>query len=209
MEGNLFRLQVTGSYFLLNAISQSKLEMFLGVFIAIFVCSDFGEGTIRNIISRGFSRRNVFISKYVSCLVASLGLAIMSLVVGFAFGTIFGGIGDNWSIRFLPLIAAQILTVFAYASVFVFFSLLLKKLGGAITIAIVLPIVLPLLLTLMNAIFSKSHFDFTNLWLSGCMTSLADPNIEPKSFIVSLIVPSIYILLSDILGLIFFKKAEV
>ncbi len=209
MEGNLSRMQITGSFFLLNAISQSKLEVFTGIFIAIFVCNDFGEGTIRGIISRGFSRRNVFIAKYISCIVASFCLAIIGLIVGFGFGTIFGGIGDDWSIRFFPLITAQILTVFAYASLFVFFSLLFKKLGGAITVAIILPIALPLLLTLMNAIFTKSNFDFTNLWLSGCMTSLANPNIESKSFIISLIIPSLYIFISDILSLVFFKKAEV
>lgn len=209
MEGNLLRMNFTGSYFLLNALSQSKIEIFLGVFIAIFVCMDFGEGTIRNIVSRGFTRIEIYFSKLFVCLIASFCIVILNLITGFVLGTIFGGVGDDWTIKILPLILSQLLTIIAYASIFVFFSLLLKKLGSALAVAIILPMFLPLLLTLVNAIFSKVNFDFTNLWLSGCMSSLTNINIGTKELSILLVTPSLYIVLSIVLTLTFFKKTEV
>ncbi len=47
----------TASSALLSAVSSSSFTMVCGIFIALFVCTDYDQQTIKNVYSRGFSRK--------------------------------------------------------------------------------------------------------------------------------------------------------
>ena len=48
-----------------SAVSNSQLMMILGIFTAMFVCSEYDENTLKNIYSRGYGRIPVYIGKYI------------------------------------------------------------------------------------------------------------------------------------------------
>ena len=49
-------------------LSASSFELFVAIFIALFFTLDVSNGTMKNIIARGFSRESVFKSKFVVIL---------------------------------------------------------------------------------------------------------------------------------------------
>lgn len=52
---------------LLTAVNSSNFTMICGIFIALFVCTDYDQQTIKNVYSRGFSRSKVYFAKYIVC----------------------------------------------------------------------------------------------------------------------------------------------
>jgi len=53
--------------------------IFIGVFVAIFVSSEFGFGTMKNTLSRGAERIKVFFSKFIVCSGAALVMLFLFL----------------------------------------------------------------------------------------------------------------------------------
>ena len=56
---------------------------FLGIFMAVFVCHDFSQQTIKNVYARGYQRTTVYFAKYFISLVATLLMVLLYLAYGF------------------------------------------------------------------------------------------------------------------------------
>ncbi len=58
----------TGIYMLVGAVSSSNFTIVLAIFLSLFVCSDYTNGTLKNIIARGYSRTRIYAVKYMVSL---------------------------------------------------------------------------------------------------------------------------------------------
>ena len=61
--------------------------LIVGVFIAVFVSSEFGFGTMKNTLSRGADRTKVFLSKVIVCSCASVVMLFMFMLAVLATGS--------------------------------------------------------------------------------------------------------------------------
>ena len=81
ITGNLSGLSA-----LLSAITSANFVMISGIFIALFVCTDHDNQTIKNIYSRGFSKTKVYISKLIVCLCAVIVMFAITLGASYISG---------------------------------------------------------------------------------------------------------------------------
>jgi len=94
----------TGLARLLGALNNIYVIMVIGVFAAVYICGDFGNTVIKNIISKGYTRTQVYFAKYLITLIVSLAYALLAMLMGFLCGVIMWNAGSGWSARVLLLI---------------------------------------------------------------------------------------------------------
>lgn len=211
--GNLFIGEVTGSHdftafkALPTAITSGQIVILLAVFVSLFVCSDFIEGTIKNVISRGFSRTRVYITKYLVLIVAGLIFAILNMATTFVMSAILFGVGSP-SGNLLPMMLIQCLLVLSFVSLYQFFAVIFRKNGGSIAVGIVFPIFLNILLMVFPLIFKKAQFDFTMLNVSSCLSAVSDLAVTGKEMGIAVLNGFLYILIFGIAGALISRKRE-
>ena len=57
------QMGIDGMSVMIGAVSGGTLSMVIGVFVPLFVCEDYVSGTIRNIVTRGYTRLGIFSAK--------------------------------------------------------------------------------------------------------------------------------------------------
>lgn len=94
---------------------------FICIILAIFACSDFTHETMKVILSKGYSRQNIFLSKLICVLSASLIMFIFSMVISFIIGMStysHTGITEN----LFKILCVQAIIILAYSSLFFMIS---------------------------------------------------------------------------------------
>ena len=72
------------------SLLSGEISLLSTIFIALFCCLDFNEGTTKNIIGRGYSRTQVLLSKYIVSLIGLFSFYIISFIVIFCLFGING-----------------------------------------------------------------------------------------------------------------------
>ena len=164
-----FDVDLNGRRYLLTALGGNNLTMLLGIFIALYVCSDYVNQTAKNIIGRGYSRTSFVAAKELVTAAGTLIFCLTACGLSFAIATGYWGAGKAWALTDLYRLLVQLLSVLAYAAFFSFFSFLLKKSGGAIAFNIIVPAVLSLVLTIVDIFTTKQEFFLSEYWLAYCL----------------------------------------
>lgn len=158
----------------------SSFSTIAGVFVAIFVCSDYEQETIKNVYSRGFSRSAVFFSKYVAAVVGTFCMYILAAILNFALGCLLFGFkgfaAEGSAAEFILRLITQILLVWAYTSLAFMFAILFKKIGASIALIIIAPMVISVIIMVVSAFFTSPETGATTLdlsvyWLDGILTN--------------------------------------
>ena len=190
----------TGS--LLGMLPKSGFMSLLGVYLALFVCSDFSQHTIKNIYARGYSRDAVFAAKYLISLGVAVAMAVLYLVFSFLFtlllGTPVGHLtGEEWG-----SLALQLWIVVGVHALYFGIAMMVGKTGGSVAInvigiSLVFQIV-GLLLSIMNIDFNvdayniESLFQFvTGLQINDMSTAVV--NLDTGLIVRSLVMPVVYV----------------
>lgn len=133
------------SYNQLSASSQlmtffaGNTTLILAVLVALFVGSEFNQGTIKNIASRNYSRSSIYLSKLSVAILVSVFYTFLFVLIATltAFGLWgFGEISSDFWVQTLKKGTLELLLGAAYASLFVMFSILIRQNGGALAINI-------------------------------------------------------------------------
>ena len=195
-----------------TALDNSMLSLISGIFLAVFVSQDESLGTIKNIVSRGYSRTKIYFSKYIVSLVSVLLYALIVLIIGFIFGLSVSGVGTINSDFFVSIIG-QILVVIGFHALFFMFSTIFNKNGIIITLNIATPLIIKLVLGLLDSFLLKKDvkigFQFGDYWLDGLMSSFNAKTMNAGELTGSIIMTLIYIIVFITLGLMVYRKKEV
>ena len=162
---------VTAAEQMRRALGSSNVTLILGIFTALFVCSDYTEGTAKNIIGRGYTRSAWLTAKLGTILIAAAVYSAVCLATTFAAGTAFFGLGDIKKAGLIPAVPIQLLLVLAHAVLFALFSLLVRKTGGAIAMNLLVPSVVSLLLTIADVLIFEEESKLSDYWLSGVLSA--------------------------------------
>ena len=71
---------------MIGSASGGVLSMVIGVFIPLFACEDYVSGTIRNIVTRGYSRLGIFSAKLIAVMLATAVMTIACMAAGYLIG---------------------------------------------------------------------------------------------------------------------------
>jgi|GEM_PF-342475 len=170
-----------------------------GVFTAIFICSEYAYGTMRNLVSKSISRTKIFFSKFIVCCIVGVIFLLIFFISSLLGGLIIGYGGPFTGTEFLEILSKFLFALFitvAFISVFSFFSFLIRSTGGAIAVNLIIVYVIPIILTILNVIIlvtsegatTSSFID--NIWLGSLLNQIISaswPDNLPLSSIFSML----------------------
>ena len=200
---------LSGISYLMEAISGSALSAVLAVFIPLFICEDYASGTIRNIITRGFSRLEMFIAKLIAVLAATVLMTAVCLAAAYLVGTAFWGAGEpSLGSAQIKILLCQLAVIAAYATMFFAISSMLQKVGGSIAICLILPMAAVILLSLADAALAEREIELSGYWIENLGRSLASVEAEAEDIKKALIGAGCYFAASIAFSWLVIMKRE-
>lgn len=200
---------LSGISYLMEAISGSALSAVLAVFIPLFICEDYASGTIRNIITRGFSRLEIFIAKLIAVLAATVLMTAVCLAAAYLVGTAFWGAGEpSLGSEQVKILLCQLAVIAAYATMFFAISSMLQKVGGSIAICLILPMAAVILLSLADAALAEREIELSGYWIENLGRSLASVEAEAEDIKKALIGAGCYFAASIAFSWLVIMKRE-
>lgn len=196
-------------------IFRGNLITLLAIVVSILVSFDFSKGTVKNYISKGFKREEVYVSKFIVSFITFLIFVLVNflmfcIVSPFLFN--FGEFTQSVAIGLFRMIGLEMLAFIAIISVFVFISMLIRSLNGAITVNLCILFFAPIVLSVISAIVSKSltiKFNLGEYFVLNYPEMLAAYSLANGVVIRSVIVSIVTIAVTTLLGIITFKKRDV
>ena len=178
------------------------------IFAVIFSSSDFSDGTIKNIASKGFSRVSIYLSKLSAVIISAIFLGIAVAAVAFPLSLFLLKDVDTSSFYAinsgdLKIFSAFILATLVYIAITVLISLLVRKANIATTIVIFILIMEPFLIMGLQYLASnvfKSNVDISPYLIGSWFTNYYDKYIW---------VLPLYFVVATAIGLYFFKKRDI
>lgn len=199
---------LNGLDYMMEAQSGSVLTMILGVFIPLFVCEDYVSGTIRNIVTRGYSRLSIFTAKLIVVLLASIFMGVACMATAYGLGTAFWGAGAEFGSEQVKILLCQLAVAAATAALFYAISTLLQKTGGSIAVCLVLPIAAAIILALIDTALAEHELDLVSYWIDRVGRSLAFATVEADVMKKSLIISLCYFAVSIVGGWLCVMRRE-
>jgi ABC-2 type transport system permease protein len=183
---------------------------------AIWICDEFENGTIRNLLSTGKSRSVYYVSKLIVVFAASVIFAVINTAVNAGIITAFFGFGGPETFVIADLLmffGGQLMIYFAYASIFVMAAFLLRHVGAALGVTIgyvaFLEAIFVLVLSLEFASsvkFLENLFPYFNIMQ---FTQVFQGGLETGSYLIAAIMCAVTVITSTAIGMITFAKRDV
>ena len=190
----------TGS--LLGMLPKSGFMSLLGIYLALFVCSDFSQHTIKNIYARGYSRTAVYAAKYLISLGVALAMALLYLVFSFFFTLILGAplgslTGEQWAALVL-----QLWILVGIHALYFGIAMMIGKTGGSVAINVIgislVFSIIGLLISILDIDFDIDAYNIESLFqfVTGLQidtSAMPVVNLETDLVVRSLVMPIVYV----------------
>lgn len=203
------QMGIDGMSVMIGAVSGGTLSMVIGVFVPLFVCEDYVSGTIRNIVTRGYTRLGIFLAKLIAVLFASAIMTIVCMAAGYLVGVLFCAPGeqpfDSYTVKIL---LCQLAVMLAEASLFYAISTVLQKTGGAIAICLVLPMVLTIVLALADTALAEKEIQLSGYWLERINGTLAVFDVKSEDMKKALLTALSYFVVTTVGSFVAIAKKE-
>ncbi|MBR2578531.1 MAG: ABC transporter permease, partial [Clostridia bacterium] len=163
---DMFISQYTGIYAL--TIGLGSATLFVTIVVSMFVPGEFKFGTIKNIVSRGIGRTEIYFSKYIVMIFISVVYSFLCALTAFVSGCILAGVGDFDRTIFLDILEVFglfLLAEIAIQRVFQMIGFLVRSTGWTIGTNIAIFAFLPTMV--LNLIDMA-----VNNWLAPAVSSV-------------------------------------
>lgn len=198
---------LSAQYGMLGALTNASFSTVLVVMVALYVCSDHADGTLKNIIAHGYPRLQVFGAKYLVCLIGAFAAAALCWLVGLGFGGLLWGFGGEWTGSVWAAFGVQAVSILAYTTLFFLVACVCKNIGGSLAVGIVIQMVPTLIFTMLDLFIEHKEFQLIDYWIEGGLTVTDATAAADMQRIV--IVSALYSVLFLGLGLLAVRKREI
>lgn len=202
---------VTFTLFKPAIIGQNSL--LISILIGTLICSDFSNGTIKNIASKGITRTQIVLSKLIVGTFLGIILISVKILTGLILGYFligFSNVGNEFWIDLSKTFLLSILQTMAYVSIFTFSGFIFKKSSSSITLNIVLTIFVPVIILITSALLTwynyKLGFDL-NILIPNSILLIKLNNYKDLTIYSSMMI--FYIILGTSLSILIFNKKDV
>lgn len=182
------------------------------VFACIFVIGEYNNGSIKNIVGKGYPRWKIFVAKYITAVVVSAFLLLFMVVVTFIFGLLIVGV-ESINISFLYELSVyagiEIILGASFIGIIVLISELTRSIGAGITISMGIIIFSTLLTAVLDLICHSLSIKPSNYWLLDLYESCPVIGIDSSFVIRAVIISFVWIAISMTLGIVHFQKADI
>ena len=149
----------------------SEVGLVSSIFIALFACFDFNEGTTKNIIARGYTRTKLLLSKYIVSLIGLFTMYVVAVLVTFI---LFFNCGIGFDSKLLLVLVVDIVGIIAYTIFFATLAFVLEKNSSAIIGCLFAPRIFSIAITLIDS--SKNLYIGLELGNSECNIGIINQN---------------------------------
>lgn len=215
-----------GEMMLSMSFSQTDLQLLIAIFIAIFVAGEFNNGTIKMIVSRGYSRTQIYWSKFISGIIASNIMALVMVLVTTILGCIIWGWNDPvtgaaaGALDVLKFLLVQFALNTAITAMFIGCSMMFRSLGISIAITIVSYTFGSVIFVLLDAVIQglcsvieynvdKLPFLPSEVWIMQTVVNTSTLDISNHDLTIGLAVSLVYTALFTFIGMWTFKKNDI
>lgn len=198
----------TATDMLRTALQGANATLIIGIFVALFVCTDYSDGTIKNIYAKGYTRTCVYFSKMIAAFSASVVFCVITWCGAFISGRCFFETGAGFDLNSIGIFAAQLLSVFGYTALFFALATVIRKTGGSIASCIVGPMLVALLFVAADSVISSETFALSDYWLDALFSGLARVSSTDQSVLLAALLSLSYGVIFTAVGCIINKKSR-
>lgn len=197
-----------------SSFSDGNVHLFIAIFTAIFITTEFVHGTMKNAVSKGFSRTHIYLSKLITMVIAIL----IMLFVNFIFSTIaatfiLGNFGEITGILIgnsLKIIGIELLLHIALTSVFVMIAMIIRNNAATIAINIIGVLSFVSLIYIALEYLFKKTIEFSKFsLLSNIRFYYLNTTAIGTDYLRSFLVGLIFFGLTTALGILAFRRMDV
>ena len=194
--------------------SMEQLVFVLLSFVMLVSIPIFSSGTVKNDIVRGVSRTKLYLSKLIICGALCVLMYLIYLGVGMLTYVMANGLGSPVPAGFwttlIQAAGAQLFILLAISCVGLFLVFTTKRNGMVIGIYMAFFLLPTMLLNLLSLFNADLALALVNLDMTTSVSRMGFfSQLETREILTVLGVGAGYILVSTILGLSFFRKAEI
>ncbi len=198
----------TGLICMSAAVCSTDFSMLFGIFTALFTCDDYANGTIRNLLSRGFTRTQVYFAKLITVIVADVIAVLLVWAVTFAAGTLCWNDGlSDFNSTVLSILEAQLLLTVAAAALFYAISSVIAKTGASVAVCLLVDLIVALGIGFYSMIF-EPDFNIAKYWISNLLGTCCGLYCDFETLRTSFIAALCYFFGSTALGYLAVCKRE-
>lgn len=183
-------LVFTVESFTKSALSSSSYLMILGIFVALYCCDDVSNNTLKNIYSRGFTRGQVYFSKYAVSLIVAEALAVICFLFSLILGKLTAENGESANV--VAGVLCQLVVVVAYHAVYFSLATIIGKVGGSVAVNIAGPMLALTVLTLITSLLKLESVNLGDYWLDSAINGLTAQTIETKAIVKAIVMGVAY-----------------
>lgn len=173
----------TADIFIVKALVSGEVATILAVLIALIFTTDYFNRTIKNILSRGYTRTQVYFAKLIVCEGVALCVSVLCMLFAWLMGTVLYAPSALSFGQLFPVLAAQMAVVAGLCAFFVLLSTRMKNAGGALAIGIVAVEFVPLLTQVIDLLLADKDIAFrsNDYNLFSFLTNLAKLPVAAQS----------------------------
>lgn len=183
--------------------------LYLGaIIISVLVGSEYSMGTLRNSVSRGYSREAVFFSKLITSVLSMYAVVFVYVLGSGITACIMYGFGsDVGAGKMLLIITAYLFLYAAAAGFYMMVAVLMKSTGHALGFSIIVPLLIATVLRLAS--MAQTNIDnISRWWIYNTMASTQKMCLSSDAWI-PFVVAAAYLAASCIAGLFVFRRQEI
>ena len=202
-------VQPYSSYLFTKGALGGTYTMFIAIFVALFATEDSASGTLKNIYAKGYTRSQVYFSKYVVSLIAVLIMSAITVVFAFGYSTPIWGNSLEITDNVLLVVVGQFLGIATYHAIFFAISTIFGKVGSAIALNIIGPMAVSLVLGLGDAFIKSENTKLTSYWVDSLFSNFTSSVSDQKMMVTGIILFIVYTGVAIFVGMNMNRKKEI
>lgn len=182
------------------------------VFASIFVIGEYGNGAVKNIVGKGYSRETVFVSKLVSTVLASTLLSFVTAVLVILLGLPFVGKEGIQATVWKDVAAytgMQLVFGIAITGMIVLIGELTRSLAAGIAVSIGVLMFSTTLTAGLDLVCHNLNFQPSKYWVLDLLTGCPVSDLGREFVVRGIGVSLVWFLIAAVCGTLHFKKADV
>lgn len=210
---------VNSNFFVVFMQNVNSVVTYVTLFVVLFMVSEFSNGTIKNIATKGYLRESIYFSKLIVGAISTLiyvAVVALSIYLPYIF-VLRGHITNEFEMPkyFINSFFIMLLHLLAYISIGLMIASLVRKSGLSVVCLFAFTSLIPFILDMLDKLLAsnfETKFSLSKYFISGSLgyaISQADLSIPDKDIVRVILVPICFFVASVAIGVTVFKKRDI
>ena len=190
---------INSNFFVVFMQNVNSVVTYVTLFVVLFMVSEFSNGTIKNIATKGYLRESIYFSKLIVGAVSTLiyvAVVALSIYLPYIF-VLRGHITNEFEMPkyFINSFFIMLLHLLAYISIGLMIASLVRKSGLSVVCLFAFTSLIPFILDMLDKLLAsnfETKFSLSKYFISGSLgyaISQADLSIPDKDIVRVILVP--------------------